>query len=226
MKKLIFIIPIILLLTNITYAQLPVKPSLQIGLKGAYSLPLSHQEYKDYTSGYPGVQLEAVYDINSQWGIYGNFSADFITAKNSSQTSGTITGEQYTSTRLIGFVGPRYYVPATPMIKVFFDAGIGLYALTLGDQKFTNNGTNPPTSFTYSYTSVSQTGLNLGTGVNISAGSNMVVTFGAKYHFILKKTDASLTQTSSTGISREITGDIPEQSYLQLSAGIGYRFGL
>lgn len=54
----------------------------------------------------------------------------------------------------------------------------------------------------------------------------MIINLGAKYHFIFKKSDETVTRTLSTGTSNNFTGDIPEHSYIQFAAGIGFRFGL
>jgi len=225
LKKILFSALAVFLWSGILHGQ-SWRPSLQVTVKGAYSAPLSHQEFTDGISGFPGVQLELAYDINSQWGIYGNFSADFLSAKNSTTTSSTGTFEQTTSSQLSWYAGPRYYVnlPASPQLKIFVDAGVGMYSIKLGDQNFTT--TNPSSTISATYTSVSQAGVNLGTGLNITVGTNLVINFGAKYHFIFKKSDATLTQTLSTGTSNAITANVPEHSYIQFAAGIGYRFGL
>ena len=227
MKKIIGVIFFVILSANLSSAQI-LKPSLQIAVKGAYSSVLSHYEIKDEVSGIPGIQLEATYNINSQWGIYGNFGADFISAKNSTgRIDATTTYEQKTSTQLSGYGGPRFYfnIPMSPT-KIFVDAGVGIYSTKLGDQNFTSTTTDPATTITASYSYVSQWGTNLGAGVNIAAGTNMIINLGAKYHFIFKNSDETVTRTLSTGTSNNFTGDIPEHSYIQFAAGIGFRFGL
>lgn len=220
-------ISVLFLLANISYAQIPVKPSLQVGIKGTYSTMLSHYEILDEVNAFPGVQLELTYDINSQWGIYGNFGADFISLKNSTRVDGTTTYELKTSTQLSGYVGPRYYIniPMSPT-KIYVDGGLGIYSTKLGDLTATTSTTNPPTTVTASFSSVSQWGTNLGAGVNLAAGSNVSIGLGIKYHFIFKKDNVEVTRTLSTGTSVTGTGNAPEHSYMQFGAGIGYRFGL
>ena len=227
LKKIMCAISAIILFANISYGQLPVKPSLQVAVKGAYSSMLSHYEITDEVSGFPGVQLELTVDLNSQWGIYGNFGADFISLKNSTIVDGTTTYELKTSTQLSGYVGPRYYVniPMSPT-KIYFDAGVGIYSTKLGDLSATTSTTNPPTTITASFSSVSQWGTNLGAGVNLAAGPNLNISLGAKYHFIFKKDNVEVTRTLSTGTSVTGTGNAPEHSYIQFAAGVGYRFGL
>jgi outer membrane protein W len=227
LKKIICSIAVLILFANISYGQIPVKPSLQVAVKGAYSSMLSHYEISEEVSGFPGVQLELTVDLNSQWGIYGNFGADFISLKNSTRVDGTTTYELKTSTQLSGYMGPRYYVniPMSPT-KVYFDAGLGIYSTKLGDLTGTTSTTNPPTTITASFSSVSQWGTNLGAGVNLAAGSNVNISLGAKYHFIFKSDDTQVTRTISTGTSSTLTVDAPEHSYIQFAAGIGYRFGL
>lgn len=214
------------LLANISYAQIAVRPTLQVAVKGTYSSMLSHYEISDEVNAFPGVQLELTYDINSKWGIYGNFGADFISVKNSTITQGTTTFEQSSSTQLSGYGGPRYYINI-PMssTKIYVDGGVGIYSVKLGDQTATTTTTNPPTSITASYTSVSQWGTNFGAGVNLAAGSNVSIGLGIKYHFIFKKDNVEVTRTLSTGTSNTGTGNAPEHSYIQFGAGLGYRFG-
>ena len=227
MKRLILAISLIILSTNISYGQLPIKPSFQVAVKGAYSTPLSHQEFNDAVNGFPGVQLELTFDINSQWAVYGNFGADFLSAKNSTTTSGSTTFEQSVSKQFSYYIGPRYYfnIPLSPT-KIFVDAGLGMYSTKLGDQSLTSSSTTPPTTITASWSSFSQWGANLGAGVNLSAGTNMNISLGAKYHFIFKKTDETVTRTLSTGTSNNYIVTVPEHSYIQFAVGIGYRFGL
>jgi len=214
------------LYANISNAQILVKPSLQVAVKGTYSSMLSHYEITDEVNAIPGVQFELIYDINSQWGIYGNLGADFISVKNSTVTQGTTTYEQSSSTQISGYVGPRHYfnLPISPT-KIYVDAGVGIYSVKLGNQIATTSTTNPPTSITASYTSVSQWGTNLGAGVNLAAGSNVSIGLGIKYHFIFKKNDVEVTRTLSTGTSVTGTGNALEHSYIQFGAGLGYRFG-
>jgi len=221
------------LVTGLSNAQImPFKPSLQVLVKGSYSTPLSHQDFKDFTSGFPGVQLELAYDINSCWGIYGNFSADFVTAKDAATPPQGVTNyKRAASTQLSGYVGPRYYfnLPSSPLWKIYADAGIGLYSLKPGDETATSV-TLPTVNYTATTSSFSQMGANLGAGANVVVGSRMVLTFGAKYHFLFKKTGATVTSTLSDGTTTQTSEDpnftVAERSYLQFAAGIGFRLGM
>jgi len=203
----------------------PFTPTFQVLVKGAYSVPLSHQEFKDFTSGFPGAQLELAYDFNPCWAVYGNFSADFVSAKNSPLTSGTSTIEQKSSTQLIGYIGPRYYfnLRSAPLWKIYTDLGVGIYSSKPGDLV----GTDATGTSTISQTSVSQFGMNLGAGANVVVSSRMVVTFGAKYHFITKKDNTEVTYTLTNPDGTTNTAVLPfnaaERSYLQFVAGIGFR---
>lgn len=235
MKKLIYLFVLLFIVTGLTQAQTskvintPWKPSLQVLVKGAYSVPLSHQEFKDATSGFPGAELELAYDFNPCWGVYGNFSADFITAKDPvSPPSGVTNYKQASSTQLSGYVGPRYYINmrSAPLWKIYLDAGIGIYSLKPGDQTATDAVT-PSINYTATTSGNSQIGTNLGAGANVVVGSKMVVTFGARYHFLMKKTGATVTETLSDGTTTSTdtkTVDISERSYLQFNAGVGFRF--
>lgn len=232
MKKIIYVFLFLFLASGLTQAQtskvvkVPFTPTFQVLVKGAYSVPLSHQEFKDFTSGFPGAQLELAYDFNPCWAVYGNFSADFVGNKNSPETSGTSTIEQKTSTQLIGYIGPRYYfnLRSAPLWKIYTDLGVGIYSSKAGDIV----GTDPSGTTTLSQTSVSQVGLNLGAGANVVVGSRMVVTFGAKYHFVTKKDNTEITYTFTQPNGTTNTGTLPynaaERSYLQFNAGVGFRF--
>ena len=231
MKKIIYVFLFLFIASGITEAQTskivktPFTPSFQVLIKGAYSIPLSHQDFKDFTSGFPGAQLELAYDFNPCWGVYGNFSLDFIGAKDSIPTSGTYS--RSVSTQLSGYVGPRYYINlrSAPLWKIYVDAGIGIYSLKPGDETQTLTST-PGVTYTTTTTSLSQMGTNLGAGANVVVGSRMILTFGAKYHFLFKKTDSDVTYTVSNGTtSLPLTGkaDVAERSYLQFNLGIGFR---
>lgn len=236
MKKIIYAFLFLFIASGITQAQstkivkTPFTPSFQILVKGAYSVPLSHQDFKDFTSGFPGAQLELAYDFNPCWGVYGNFSADFVTAKDPvTPPQGVTNYKQASSTQLSGYVGPRYYINlrSAPLWKIFVDAGVGIYSVKPGDITATDVQT-PSVNYTLTTSSNSQMGTNLGAGANVVVGSRMVVTFGAKYHFLFKKTGATLTRTLSDGTTTTSDTDsnytVAERSYLQFNAGIGFRF--
>lgn len=231
MKKIIYVFLFLFIAAGITQAQTtkivktPFTPTFQILVKGAYSVPLSHQDFKDFTGGFPGVQLELAYDFNPCWAVYGNFSADFISAKNFPVTNGAVTSDLKTSTQLSGSIGPRYYfnLRSAPLWKIYADAGLGIYSFKQGD----NTETSSLGTVTFTQDAVSQFGLNLGTGANVVVGSKMVVTFGAKYHFIMKKSDHVYTGTVTSGSSTlpytSPAETVPERSYLQFNVGIGFR---
>lgn len=219
-------------MAGITHAQtskvvkVPFTPSFQLLVKGSYSVPLSHQNFKDFTSGFPGAQLELAYDFNPCWGAYANLSADFISDKNSPVTTGGVTTTRKTAMQFPVYVGPRYYINLrnAPLWKIYADVGAGFYGTKPGDVTIASTlGTT-----TITQDANSQFGLNAGAGANVVVGSRMVVTFGAKYHFVLKKNDASVsgTVTDITGASTNYSGtkNLDEYSYLQFNAGIGIRF--
>ena len=230
MKKIYVVIALLLMMAGVSQAQTtkivksPFTPSFQVLVKGAYSVPLSHQDFKDFTSGFPGAQLEVAYDFNPSWGVYGNFSADFISEKDPVGLPAGSTYSRKASTQLGYYVGPRYYINmrSAPLWKIFVDAGIGMYSLKLGDATETTGGV----TYTTTTTSFSQMGSNLGAGANVVVGSKMVVTFGAKYHFLFKKTGADITTTFSDGTTTLTvpgTVDVAERSFLQFSVGVGFR---
>lgn len=228
MKKILTVLLLIFAVTGISNAQnlTPFKPSLQVIARGSYSVPLSHQNFKDNVSGFPGAQIELAYDFSSCWGVYGNLSADFISAKNSSVTTGGTTITQKTAMQFPVFIGPRYYINMknAPLWKIYADVGAGLYGTKPGDVTTTTSlGTTTRTQ-----DANSQFGLNAGAGANVVVGSRMIVTFGAKYHFVLKSSDASVSGTTTdmngASTSYSISQDLGEYSYLQFNAGVGFRF--
>ncbi|MBS1492305.1 MAG: outer membrane beta-barrel protein [Bacteroidetes bacterium] len=231
MKKIIYVFIFMLMITGLSQAQTskivktPFTPTFQVIVKGAYSVPLSHQDFKDFTSGFPGAQLELAYDFNPCWAVYGNFSADFISAKDFPVTTGGVTSDLKTSTQLSGSIGPRYYfnLRSAPLWKIYTDVGVGIYSVKRGD----NTETSSQGTVTVTQDAFSQVGLNLGAGANVVVGSKMVVTMGAKYHFIMKKSAYSQTGTISDGTTslpyNSPAADVPERSYLQFSLGLGFR---
>lgn len=220
MKKVIAIFAFLFAITSVTYAQIPFKPTLQVMVKGSYGVPTGHPDFKDNAKSFPGIQLELAYDLNSTWGIYGNFTADFIESKSSPIPNTTAA----TSHQYIGYVGPKYYIllPSNPFIKLYTDAGVGIYSSTIGDVT-ANTGNSSLTNIS----SITQTGVNLGFGGNFTAGTNMFITAGIKYHYIIKKDDTSISATfNNNGTSTVLSGttNIPERSYIQFALGLGFKF--
>lgn len=222
MKKVIAVFILLLAITTVSNAQslIPFKPTLQVMVKGSYGVPTGHPDFKDNAKSFPGVQLELAYDVSSTWGIYGNFSADFIDSKNSPIPNTTAA----TSKQYIGYVGPRYYIllPANPLMKLYADAGVGIYNASIGDVT-ANTGNASLTNIS----SITQTGVNLGFGGNFTAGTNMFITAGIKYHYIIKKDNETISATlNNNGTSTTLSGttNIPERSYIQFALGLGFKF--
>ncbi len=237
MKRILLIAALLFFVTAFTQAQTtkivksPFTPSFQVMVKGAYSIPLSHyDDFQESYKGFPGVQAELIYDFHPCWGVYGNFSADFLSYKDTIG-SGTFPGGSYSrssSTQLSGYIGPRYYINlrSAPLWKILIDAGVGMYSLKAGESTLTNTTTG--VSAVTTNDSYSQLGVNLGAGANVVVSRRMVINFGAKYHFIFKKTDATVTSTTtfSNGLPTSTftgTADLSERSYIQFSLGIGFR---
>jgi hypothetical protein len=236
MKKLIYIFIFMFAVTVAGQAQttkivkVPYTPSFQVMVKGGYSIPLSHyDDFQELYKGFPGVQAELIYDFNPCWGVYGNFSADFLSYKDSIASGPFFNGtfSRGSSTQLSGYVGPRYYINlrSAPLWKILVDAGVGIYSLK--DGEFTTTTTPGGTATTTSDANT-QWGVNLGAGANVVVGSRMVINFGAKYHFIFEKTNATITSTTTfsngtPSVTTTTTGSLGERSYLQFSLGIGFR---
>lgn len=247
MKKLIFISISIFIINGFANAQriLQFKPSISIALKGGLSVPLSGGTYtsvgtpityeggsfKDYFGAFPGAQLDAAINLTSSFGIFGNFSADFLTPK---EARVGLSGGMYTqsnATQLSGSIGPRVYfnIPGNIFYKFYTEAGVGIYSVKYGDEKitFANSQDN------FSYSAASQMGFNLGAGLNITSGPTSFINVSIKYHNVLKKSNVVFaeTWTHNTGSQNELvildtTYDLAERSYIQISAGIGFNFGL
>ena len=238
-----------LLVTSASNAQklLPFIPSITIAIKGGISMPLSGGTYtsvgtpltyeggsfKDYFGAFPGAELDASVNLTSSFGIFGNFSADFLTPKDARVGLPGATYTQSNATQLSGSVGPRFYInlPGSLFYKFYTEAGVGIYSLKYGDEKIAF--ANSLTTDNFSYSAASQMGFNLGAGLNISAGTKTFVNISIKYHNILKKSNVSFSETwtHNTGPGNEVvilntTYDIAERSYIQIAAGIGFNFGL
>lgn len=228
MKKIIYFFSVLIMFAGTANAQI-FTPSIDLTLRGNYSFLLSDSLWKRDFKSFPGVQLDAVVNLTSSWGIAGTFGADFITAKERSVPGETFTQEA--SSQLSGYIGPRYYInlPGNQLVKIYIDAAAGLYSFKGGNAKLTET-TNPPAVTTATYHSVSQFGFNAGAGLNVSLGPKMFANFMVKYHNIPKKTDAlylnQVTFPNGTVVTNTGTETIPSRSYIQLGVGIGFNFGM
>jgi len=191
-------------------------------------------QFKDYFGAFPGAELEAAVNLSSSFGVFGNFSADFLTPKDSRILLAGATYTQSNSTQLSGYIGPRYYftLPGPAPLVIYTDAALGMYSLKYGEEKITY-ATNPSSSDKFTYTSASQLGFNIGAGINITSSPTSFINIGIRYHNILKKTGVTFGETythtegSVTTSTREnVVYDLAERSYIQIAAGIGFKFGL
>jgi opacity protein-like surface antigen len=234
MKKTLYTLLLLVIFAGTANAQI-FKPSVNVIVRGTYSLWLSDSTWKDAYKEFPGVQLEAAVNLSSMWGITGTFSGDFIPAKEGTVTIPGATFTQESSPQLAGYVGPRYYIniPGNNMIKIYIDAAAGLYSFKPGTIKITET-TNPPRVTTISFNSVSQFGFNAGAGLNVSLGPSMFANFMIKYHNVLKKTGVvfreKITVTQGSTTISETTSlppeDISARSYFQFGIGLGFSFGM
>lgn len=250
MKKFISVFIIILTLTGIANAQrvLPFKPSLNIIIKGSVSMPLSGGTYtsvntvpiyeggkfKDYFGAFPGAELEVAANFTPSFGVFGNFSADFMSPKDARTGLPGATYTQANATQLSGYIGPRFYfnLPSPSQMIFYTDAALGMYSLKYGEEKIAY-ATAPPSSDGFTYSSASQLGFNIGAGLNINANARTFVNIGIRYHNVMKKTGVTFaetyTHTDGTGTVSAVTNttyDIAERGYIQFAAGVGFRFGL
>lgn len=230
MKKILFTAFLIFFVTGISSAQklLPIKPSVEVIIKGAFGTPLSDDAFKNGYKSFPGGQLEVVANITSSFGVYGNFSADFLSAKDQSLIGQTV--KQDNTYMLSGNVGPRYYfnIPGNILFRFFADAGLGIYATRLGDKTVTTLG-NPVTTETSIYNAYTQMGFNVGTGINLALGPIGTANLTLKYHNLLSKSGITVvnTKTSNSGtVTAGTPEDIPSKSYFSVAVGLGFKIGL
>jgi len=249
LKKLIFISISLFVLNGFASAQriLPFKPSISIALKGGLSVPLSGGTYtsvgtpityeggsfKDYFGAFPGAQLDAAINLTSSFGIFGNFSADFLTPKEARVGLSDGMYTQSNATQLSGSIGPRVYfnIPGNIFYKFYTEAGVGIYSVKYGDEKITY-ATSGGVSDNFSYSAASQLGFNIGAGFNVSASPKSFVNISIKYHNILKKSDVTFSEkwTHTAGgqddlIILNTAYDLASRSYIQISAGFGFNLG-
>lgn len=246
MKKFIYIFAAIFIFNAAAQAQ-PFIPGLNLIFRGGLSIPLSGGtytsknttpifeggEFKDYFKSFPGIQGEAVVNLSPSFGLFGTFSADFLTPKEARTRLPGATYVQSNATQLAGYIGPRVYInfPGNKLLKVYADAGFGFYSFKYGDEQITF-ATNPISQANFSYSSAAQTGFNVGAGLNFTAGPTSFVNVSVKYHNIMKKTDVSFVEsysltsgtTTTTGTANE-TYDIADRSYIQLAVGVGFSLG-
>ncbi|MBS1516216.1 MAG: hypothetical protein JSS63_14360 [Bacteroidetes bacterium] len=233
MKKIIFTLLLILSVTGVSSAQklLPIKPSLEIILKGGYGTPLSNDDFKNSFQAFPGGQLEVVANVTPSFGIYGNFSADFLTSK--SQSLLGVTTTQETTYMLSGSIGPRFYlnIPGNMLWRVYGDLGWGIYGTRPGDLT-TTTVTNPAVTTKYIFNAFSQMGFNVGAGLNIGLGPIGTANVALKYHNLFSKSGVTTVNTytvtggSNPGVYSGTPVDLDARSYFSVAVGLGFKIGI
>jgi len=233
MKKLFTIIAFILLAATSARAQ-NYKSNMQLILKGAINVPF-YDPISDNTgnSSFGGVQVEPVINLSSRWAIFGTFNLGFVPSK--LEDAATQSGGKFDykgSKEISGWAGARYYfVPEDGRyIKVYIDAAVGVYSFNVSDAIYTSS-TNPVYTKTFTFPPLTQVGMNIGTGMNVNLNSSVFLNFGARMHNLFAKSNqeqkftvvySNETPTEETNVVR----NIPNNNYLQITAGIGFRFGL
>jgi hypothetical protein len=232
MKKLFTILAFILLAATSSHAQ--YKPNMQLILKGVINAPF-YDPVSDNTGNgaFGGVQVEPVVNLSSRWAIFGTLNLGFVPSK--LEDAATQSGGKFDykgSKEISGWAGARYYFAPEDgrYIKVYLDAAAGVYSFNISDAVFTSN-TTPSYTKTFTYPSVTQIGLNVGTGINVNMSSSVFLNFGARMHNLFSKSDQQqkFTVVYSNGTPTEeidVMRNIPNNNYLQITAGIGFRFGL
>jgi len=218
--------------SSISHAQY-YKPNMQFIVKGVLNVPF-YDVVSENSSGnsFAGVQVEPVVNLSSRWGIFGTFNVGFIPPKESQLVTNQGETQYKSSTEISGYAGARYYFAPEDgrYIKVYIDAAAGVYSFNISDAVFTSVAA-PTYTKTFTYPNITQIGLNIGSGLNVNLNSSLFLNFGARFHNLFSKSAQQQTFTTvySNGTATEETTfvrDIPSRNYMQLSAGLGFRFGL
>lgn len=231
MKKIFSILTFLLLITSVTNAQY-YKPNMQLIFKGAINVPF-YDPYSDNTgnSAFAGIQVEPVVNLSRNWAVFGTFNVGFIPPKDADYSTAAGSYSFKRSTELSGWAGARYYFAPEDgrYIKVYVDGALGVYNFNISDDVFTAS-TNPSYTKTFTHAPVTQIGLNIGSGLNVNLSPSVFLNFGARFHNLFSKTEEQKsTVVYSNGTPTEEINriqKIPNSNYLQLTAGIGFRFGL
>lgn len=233
LKKILLALVLVFFVTGASSAQklLPIKPSIEIIFKGSLGTPLSDDNFKNTYKSFPGGQLEVVGNITSGFGVYGNFSADFLSAKDQSNIGQTISQEN--TYMLSGSVGPRFYfnLPGSMLYRFFGDLGLGIYATRPGDRITTTVTTPPFTVTTDRHNVYTQTGFNVGAGMNIGLGPIGTANITLKYHNLFSKSNVQVVNTrtvegANPSVNSSIFSDVPSSSYFSIAVGLGFKLGL
>lgn len=233
MKKILLTVVLLFLVTGISSAQklpLGLKPSIEIILKGSLGTPISDDSFKNTYKSFPGGQLEIVGNITQNFGVYGNFSADFLSAKDISAIGATVVQEN--TYMLSGSLGPRFYfnLPGSILYRLYGDLGFGIYATRPGD-RITTLTTNPPNITTDRHNVYTQTGFNIGVGMNVGLGPIGTANIALKYHNLMSKSNVQVINTrtvegSNPSVNSSIFQDVPSSSYFSVAVGLGFKLGL
>jgi hypothetical protein len=232
MKKTLLIIA--LFLVGFANSQAQYRPNMQLIVKGVINVPF-YDPISENTGNSPfgGFQVEPVINLSSRWAVFGTFNYGFVSKRSNDLPSFNDGVVEYKgSTELSGWAGARHYFAPEDgrYIKVYVDLAAGVYSFNVSDAVYTS-GTNPVYTKTFTYPSVTQIGLNIGSGINVNLNSSVFLNFGARMHNLFPKSNqqekftvvySNGTQTEETTVIR----DIPNNNYLQLTAGVGFRFGL
>lgn len=233
MKKIFTIIALLMLISSASQAQY-YKPNMQLIVKGVINVPF-YDALSDNTGNisFAGVQVEPVVNLSSRWAVFGTFNLGFIPSNNDNIPTGSGGILEYKGSKEIsGWAGARYYFAPEDgrYIKVYMDAALGVYSFNISDAVFTAS-TSPSYTKTFTYPSVTQIGANIGTGINVNMSSSVFLNFGARFHNLFSKSNEEqrFTVVYSNGTPTEESvrvTNIRNNNYLQLTAGIGFRFGL
>lgn len=236
MKKILSILTLLFIAVSVSVqAQTQYyKPNMQLMVKGVINVPF-YDPISDNTGNSPfgGFQIEPVVNFSSRWAVFGAFNVGFVPARSNdipAINNGVI--DYKGSTELSGWAGARYYfVPEDGRyIKVYIDAAVGVYSFNVSDAIYTSS-TNPVYTKTFTFPPLTQVGMNIGTGMNVNLNSSVFLNFGARMHNLFAKSNQKqkFTVVYSNGTPTEETNvvrNIPNNNYLQITAGIGFRFGL
>lgn len=225
MKKIILLVVLYLTFVNHAFTQQKSPSSLDITLHGAFSFPIS-DSMKQVLKSFPGMHAEANLNMNKNFSVFLSFDYDFITFKQEFVNTliGTGQKEMAGSKQIAVYIGPKYYFHKSKNedFRTNISLGAGFYHSSLGDYTIKTTSQSQTVSSTYVTSSTSQSGINLGVGMDYNLDENFLFVAGVKIHRVFGKDKVALTSTIN-GRGYAFTTDLQAYTYFTIGAGFGYR---
>lgn len=225
MKKIILLIVFCLTFVNHAFTQQKSPNSLDITLQGAFSFPVS-DSMKKVLNSFPGIHAEANLNMNKNFSVFLGFDYDFITFKQEFVNTLIGTGDKQMegSKQIAIYIGPKYFFHKSKNedFRSNVSLGAGFYHSSLGDYTLKTQSQNQTITSTYITSSTSQTGINLGVGMDYDLDENFLFVAGVKIHRVFGKDNVTLT-TTINGRGYAFTTNLQAYSYFTIGVGFGYR---